>query len=96
MTEGEKTYYEKNSRAEFAMKDVFMKPDVVPSASRYINDLRNYQLTTFAEIITGRRDLDYYDTFLAEWNKRGGEQFTKDANDFYKEVDKVIYEQIGR
>ena len=96
MSKDETDYYEKYAKKEFSKKDVFMKPDVVPSSSRYINDLRNYELTTFTEIIKGDKDISYFDTFVKDWNKKGGEQYTNDANRFYSDVDKTVMQKIKK
>lgn len=39
---------------------------------------------TFLGIIYGQKPLDAFDTFVKEWNKIGGEQETKEANEWYQ------------
>ena len=43
-------------------------------------DLRNWQLTVFAEIIRGERELDAFDDYVTTWLERGGEAMTEQAN----------------
>ncbi|MFC5701961.1 extracellular solute-binding protein [Cohnella faecalis] len=39
---------------------------------------------TFSKIIIGTAPLDDFDKFVAEWNKAGGAQITKEVNDWYE------------
>lgn len=81
-------------REEWGLANALGKSDVVPSASRYLGDLRVYQQTVFAEIIRGERPLDYFDTFVQEWLARGGAILTEEANELKAQMDE-IYERIG-
>jgi len=81
-------------KPEWAWKDVLGKPDSVPSAGRYLLDLRNYQMTVFAEIIRGDREAAYFDTFVSEWLRRGGEQMTREATALL-ETKKRVYRSVG-
>ncbi len=39
---------------------------------------------TFTRIILGELPIDAFDTFVQDWNKLGGEQITKEANEWYR------------
>lgn len=41
---------------------------------------------TLVDIIIGNKDVDYYDTFLEQWNKMGGAEITEEANAWYQET----------
>ena len=70
------------------------KPDVVPSSIKHLRDLRNLQMTVYAEIVRGERDLDYFDDFVAEWTERGGAEMTQEAREIYKGREE-IYRRVG-
>ncbi|MNI81662.1 hypothetical protein D3C73_1383040 [compost metagenome] len=40
---------------------------------------------TFLGIIYGKKSVDDFDKFVKEWYKIGGEQITKEANEWYQE-----------
>jgi len=83
-----------NQKPEWAIMNVLGKSDVVPSASRYLEDLRNWQMTVFVEIITGDRQLETFDAFVNEWKRRGGDILTAEANEMYREM-LMIFERVG-
>jgi len=70
------------NKPEWAMIDALGKPDRIPLAAKYMMDLRNWQLTVFAEIIRGERDLDTFDDYVATWLERGGAAMTEQANEY--------------
>ena len=75
---------ERYQRPEWAQAGLFGKPDVVPSSIKHLRDLRNLQMTAYAEIVRGERDLDYFDAFVAEWMERGGAEMTQEAREIYE------------
>jgi putative aldouronate transport system substrate-binding protein len=79
---------------KWALRDALGKPDCVPSAAEYLGDLRNYQMTVFAEIIRGDKPLDYFDTFVKNWYERGGRTMTEEATGLLK-AKKEIYRRVG-
>ena len=81
-------------RPEWALMDVFGKPDVVPSAGRYLRDLRQMQLTVFAEIIKGDRELAYFDTFVEQWLAQGGAHMLEEARQLYA-AKWEIFDRVG-
>ena len=81
-------------RPQWAMINVLGKCDVVPSASRYLEDLRNYQLTVFVEMVTGRRSVDDFDNFVHQFQRRGGDVIVSEANEIHAQLQQ-IYARVG-
>ena len=44
-------------------------------------DLNKLQEETFVAIVTGSKSIDEFDTFVEDWNSRGGEQITKEVQE---------------
>ncbi len=82
------------SRPEWGLKNALGKSDVVDSAGEYLEDLRQFQMTAFVEIIRGDRPLDYFDEFVRLWRKRGGDVLTREANEMLREA-REIYRKVG-
>lgn len=57
--------------------------DSLPSESTYMSELLTYRNETWLKIIQGELDVDYYDTYVEEWMKRGGAILTEEANEWY-------------
>lgn len=87
-------YREKYRRREWGMMNVLGTIGAVSSAGEYLEDLRLLQLTTYAEIVSGDRDLDYFDTFVSQWKKRGGDVMLREANELLATRTK-IYRKVG-
>jgi putative aldouronate transport system substrate-binding protein len=81
-------------KTAWGLMNVLGKSDVVPSAGRYLGDLRNYQTTVFLGIILGQRDLSDFDKFVDEWYRRGGDILTREANETYKTM-RSIWKRVG-
>jgi putative aldouronate transport system substrate-binding protein len=81
-------------RPEWSLINVLGKSDVVPSAGRYLGDLRNWQMTVFIEMVVGDRPLDSFDKFVAEWRRRGGDVLTREANRMYDDMQQ-IFARVG-
>lgn len=47
------------------------------------NTLNELELNTFVDIITGKKDVDYFDTFVGEWYAQGGTELTKIVNEWH-------------
>ncbi len=58
----------------------------LPSYDLYWDEIDKLQRETYMQIITGEKDVDAFDDFVEQWMKRGGEQLTKEANDWYDSV----------
>ncbi|MFS0838955.1 ABC transporter substrate-binding protein [Paenibacillus sp. 1P03SA] len=50
------------------------------------NLLRQSEMETFNKIIYGKLPITAFDEFVANWKANGGEQITKEVNDWYKSV----------
>lgn len=81
-------------KEEWGMMNVLGKSDVVKSSGRYLEDLRQYQIKVYVEIITGKRDIGYFDTFVSDWKKRGGDILTAEANEMYRTM-QDIFRRVG-
>lgn len=90
----ERDWLEQNRNAEWGMKNVLGKADVVPSSGRYLRDLLNYQMTFFVEIVIGTRDIDEFEDFVLEWRRRGGDVILEEANLMYQQMN-AIYDRVG-
>lgn len=76
----EQRKFDKRYRDEaYALSNVIGRSSMVPSSQQYLEDLRNWQLIVYTEIITGEKPLAYFDTFVEEWLARGGAQMTAEA-----------------
>ncbi|NLC45184.1 MAG: extracellular solute-binding protein, partial [Clostridiales bacterium] len=53
------------------------------STALYRPDLITYRDETFTKIITGELGSDYWDTYVEEWNNRGGKILTEEAQEFW-------------
>lgn len=58
----------------------------LPSEGKYYNNLLQLQQETFAAIINGEKPLEEFDKFVETWKKEGGDQLTKEANEWYETV----------
>lgn len=54
-----------------------------PSMVQKNANLAKMELEVFTKIILGD-SLDRFDTFVEDWKRLGGEQMTKEVNDWYK------------
>lgn len=72
---------------EISKKDLFVGPPTKTMKSKmdYLNKL---ELQTFNEIIYGKKDVDAFDDFVAKWKSGGGDQITKEVNEWYQNVAK--------
>ncbi len=50
------------------------------------NLLRQSEMETFNKIIYGQLPIDAFDEFVASWKANGGDQVTKEVNEWYKSV----------
>lgn len=55
----------------------------LPSEIKYSKNLEDLVNESFAAIINGERDISYFDTFVEEYKKNGGDQLIKEANEWY-------------
>lgn len=68
-----------------SFKNMFTGPatETMKSKLDYLNKIENQ---TFNEIIYGKKPLDAFDSFVQTWNAGGGEQITKEVNEWYDSV----------
>ncbi|MGZ9585552.1 extracellular solute-binding protein [Paenibacillus marinisediminis] len=60
----------------------------LPSDSKYKAELKKMEDEMFISIITGDKPLDYFDEFVSKWEKSGGAQLTKEANEWFSTIGK--------
>lgn len=58
------------------------------SEGKYKAELDKIVDEAYINIITGAKPVEYFDEFVANWRKAGGEVLEKEANDWYKSVKK--------
>ena len=91
---GNLEFRQKYCPPEWGFKNALGKSDVVDSAGEYLEDLRQFQMTAYVQIIRGDRPLDYFDEFVRLWRKRGGDILTREANEMLREA-QGIYRKVG-
>lgn len=60
---------------------------LVPSteaANQYLTDLKTFTLDAYVKIITGEESVDYFDTFVEQFNSLGGQQIIDEINAMIK------------
>ncbi|GAA0137445.1 extracellular solute-binding protein [Paenibacillus sp. YSY-4.3] len=57
-----------------------------PTMQEKGDQLQQTQHETFLQIIYGKKNIDYFDDFVANWNANGGEQITREVNEWYQSV----------
>lgn len=62
---------------------VFQAP-LTPSMSKYNNTLQWEEIGMVNAIIKGEQTVDYFDTWVANWKKMGGQKVTDEVNEWYK------------
>ncbi|QAY65276.1 extracellular solute-binding protein [Paenibacillus protaetiae] len=72
---------------DIRMKNYFQGPltDTMKSKNELLNKLVN---ETYSKIIYGQAPLDSFDTMVSNWKKSGGDQITKEVNDWYASASK--------
>lgn len=73
------TTYEHYIKPRNYVKDAWTK-DATPAMKEHENALLEMEDEIFQQIITGEKPIDYFDTFVSEWKRLGGEQMTKEVN----------------
>jgi putative aldouronate transport system substrate-binding protein len=54
-----------------------------PRMAELLPNLRKLEDETFVQIISGKKDLNAFDSFVQEWKKVGGDEVTRDVNAWY-------------
>ena len=55
----------------------------MPSNAKYSTELLKIEEEAYIAMITGKKPIDYFDEFVANWLAAGGEQLTKEANEWF-------------
>ena len=50
------------------------------------DQLQTLEKQTYTNIIYGNQSIDTFDDFVAEWKAGGGDQITKEVNEWYQSV----------
>lgn len=74
-------------QASISRKNMFTGPQTATMKKKwdYLMILENQ---TFNEIIYGKKGLNAFDQFVEIWKSTGGDQITKEVNDWYKTIEK--------
>lgn len=81
----DREFSEKNFLFEGAGHENVVKAGL-PSEAKYMDNLIKLQQETFTKIINGSADIDEFDAFVEDWLEEGGEELTKEANEWYQET----------
>lgn len=49
-------------------------------------NLKGMTFAAFSDIITGAKPISYFDAYVADWKKAGGDKITQEVNEWYKMV----------
>ncbi len=73
--------------------DLFIKPDVLPSASKYFESLRTQQINLIVKAIKGKiSSNEYLEQFKSVWEKSGGTELEEEAKELYGEEEAILKE----
>lgn len=70
---------------DISFKDMFTGPPT-DTMNAKLDYLKKIELNTFNEIIYGNRDISAFDDFVKQWKSEGGDQITKEVNEWYNSV----------
>ncbi|WP_162848463.1 extracellular solute-binding protein [Paenibacillus nanensis] len=74
-----------STQSEFDVPEYFQGPATSTMTSR--NELlKKMQMDTFTEIIYGKQNADAFDSFVEKWKSSGGDDITKEVNEWYDSV----------
>lgn len=88
--EAELAFRNRYRKPEWGIEDALGKPGSIASANEYLNDLRQTQLTAYAEMIRGDRPLDYFETFRENWLDQGGRILLEEARELYRAKQRIF------
>ena len=86
----ESEFNETYKKPEWSIMNIFGRTEILPKTSHNLAKLRRLQEKTYAEIITGEKPLDYFDTFVEKWLDLGGRELLKEANQFFSTRDEIF------
>jgi putative aldouronate transport system substrate-binding protein len=70
---------------DFDIPNMFTGPTTSTQASRG-EFVKKLEMDTFIQIIHGKVPVDEFDSFVKKWQSSGGDQITKEVNDWYDSV----------
>ena len=73
------------SQEEISKKNMFTGPVTATMKSKW-DYLLKIENQTLNEIIYGKRPVESFDKFVETWKAGGGEQITKEVNEWYQSV----------
>lgn len=56
---------------------------LTPAMQEKQADLNKFAMEYYISVVVGQKSIDTFDAFVEEWNKKGGEQMTKEVNEWY-------------
>ncbi|MGZ9583356.1 extracellular solute-binding protein [Paenibacillus marinisediminis] len=56
---------------------------LTPTMQEKMADLEKFAMEYSIKVVTGEKSIDSFDAFVAEWKSKGGEQMTKEVNEWY-------------
>ncbi len=74
-----KTVYENYIKPQNYVRDAWAQQSTQTMKEKE-GELLNFEEESFKAIITGEKPIDYFDTFVAEWNRLGGTKMTQEVN----------------
>lgn len=84
---------EKYRNDSFGKTDVFGKPDILPSASKYLSNIRTKQIDLMVKAIKGEITGEEYMTQFKEvWNSQGGDTLEKEAAEMLETKEELMSE----
>jgi putative aldouronate transport system substrate-binding protein len=82
-----------SSQTEFARKYKMNENGVrneliggLPSSGKYSTELNKIQSEAYLSIIDGSKPISYFDEFVKNWKTAGGDQLTKEANEWFSNI----------
>lgn len=73
------------SQPDISYIDMFSGPPT-PTMKERLDYLKKIELQTFSEIIYGQRSIDEFDRFVENWKSSGGDQMTKEVNEWFEQT----------
>ncbi|MNS72314.1 hypothetical protein D3C72_1057190 [compost metagenome] len=60
-----------------------------PTMQEKGDQLQQTEHESFLQMIYGKKDIDYFDKFAANWKANGGDQITDEVNEWYRSVNTI-------
>lgn len=97
VSEEQEQFIKDYNQIENGHTDLFIKPDVLKSSSKYFEDLRTQQINLIVKAIKGEiTSQQYLEQFKAVWEKGGGSELEKEAETLYGEEESILKEVSGK